>query len=54
MTLLAALLILVEGINGIQASLTNSQKSELLSAHNYFRGKVDPIATDMQRLVRYY
>ena len=33
-------------------SLTDSQKQEILEAHNYYRGLVDPIATDMLRMVR--
>ncbi len=33
------------------SSLTSDQKAEILRAHNYFRGRVDPIATDMLRLV---
>ena len=32
--------------------LTDSEKMEILKAHNYFRGQVDPIATNMLQLVR--
>jgi len=35
------------------AALTSSQKSEILPAHNHFRGKVDPISTNMHKLVNY-
>ncbi len=36
----------------VEGSLTYDQKQEILEAHNYFRGLVDPTATDMLRMVR--
>ena len=32
--------------------LTDSEKMEILRAHNYFRGVVDPVATNMLKMVR--
>ncbi len=34
-----------------QTQLSDSDEQELLSAHNHFRGIVDPIATNMERMV---
>lgn len=34
------------------ATLTSKQKEEILNAHNYYRGHVDPIATNMLKMVR--
>lgn len=47
LVLLAALLFPIAS-----CSLTSSEKEEILNAHNYYRGHVDPIATDMLRMVR--
>ena len=47
----ASLWILFTTTSLVGASLTSDQKQEILHAHNYYRGKVDPIATNMQRLV---
>lgn len=33
------------------ARLTDEEKEEIVRAHNYFRGKVDPIATNMEQMV---
>lgn len=33
------------------ASLTDEEKEEIVRAHNYYRGKVDPIATNMEQMV---
>ena len=35
-----------------QQSLSEEEIEELLNAHNYYRSLVDPIATDMLKLVR--
>ena len=35
----------------VNATLSKGDKKEILGAHNYFRGQVDPIAINMQRLV---
>ena len=32
--------------------LSDAEKYEILSAHNYYRGIVDPIATNMLKMVR--
>lgn len=32
--------------------LSNAEEAEILRAHNYFRGIVDPVATNMLKLVR--
>ena len=32
--------------------LTDEEKAEILNAHNHFRGQVDPIATNMLKMVR--
>ncbi len=42
--------ILCNGAQG-QTGLSASDKDELLIAHNYFRGIVDPIAANMERMV---
>lgn len=35
-----------------QTKLTTSDEEELLNAHHYFRGRVNPLATNMERMVR--
>ena len=32
--------------------LTEEEKEEILNAHNHYRGLVDPIATNMLKMVR--
>ena len=32
--------------------LTDEEKEEVLRAHNYYRGLVDPVASNMERMVR--
>ena len=32
--------------------LTDDEKEEVLRAHNYYRGLVDPVAANMERMVR--
>ena len=36
-----------------KATLTDDQKEELVKAHNFYRTKVNPIATNMAQLVRH-
>ena len=31
--------------------LSEEEKEEILNAHNYYRGQVDPVATNMLRMV---
>ena len=38
-------------IPAARATLTEEEQAELLKAHNHYRGLVDPIATNMLRLV---
>ena len=33
------------------ASLSDEEKEEIVRAHNFYRGKVDPIATNMEQMV---
>ena len=35
-----------------ETKLTESDRQEILDAHNNFRGMVDPTASNMQRMVR--
>ena len=48
---MAVLLVLLLWLQAAGGSLTSSQKKEILHAHNYYRGHVDPIATNMRRMV---
>ena len=32
--------------------LSDEEKQEIVNAHNYYRGQVDPIATNMLKMVR--
>ena len=54
--LLSSVLLLLLHLAGLWASvggsLTDTQKQEILEAHNHYRGLVDPTATDMLRMVR--
>ena len=34
-----------------EARLSDEEKEEIVRAHNYYRGKVDPIATNMEQMV---
>jgi len=36
-----------------QTGLSTSEKQDLLDAHNYFRSRVSPIATDMEIMVEW-
>lgn len=36
-----------------EAILSDDQKEEMLKAHNFYRSKVSPIATNMAALVRH-
>lgn len=36
----------------VSAALTSSEEKELVQAHNHFRRKVDPLATNMLKMVR--
>ena len=50
-TLLAAALFLASVCSPSDALLTDDDKDELLKAHNFYRGRVSPIATNMAKLV---
>lgn len=34
-----------------QVGLSHDEKLELLRAHNYFRGRVNPVATNVEKMV---
>jgi hypothetical protein len=34
------------------ASLSDEEKEEIVRAHNFYRGRVDPVATNMEQMVR--
>lgn len=36
---------------GTGNGLSDAEKAEILRAHNYYRGRVDPIATNMEMMV---
>ena len=40
-------------LNFAEARITDEEKQEIIRAHNHFRGKVDPIATNMEQMVSY-
>ncbi len=48
---MAVLLVFLLWLQVAGGSLTSNQKKEILQAHNYYRGRVDPIATNMMRMV---
>lgn len=50
-SLLLSLVAMVFSVAVANCLLTDYQKEEVLAAHNYYRGMVDPIATDMLRMV---
>ena len=46
-------LIVVLALSRVQGQgLSDEEKAEILYAHNHFRGQVDPIATNMLKMVR--
>lgn len=47
-------LIVLYALSFSNARLTDEEKEEIVRAHNYFRGKVDPIATNMEQMVCLY
>ena len=49
-TLVAAALLLATVCPLGQAFITEDDKEELLRAHNFYRGQVSPIATNMAKL----
>ena len=44
-------LVAVVWVQPASGKLSSDQKEEILNAHNYYRGRVDPIATNMLRMV---
>lgn len=50
---LAALLLLSYTLTITRAALRDEDKEEILSAHNHYRSIVDPVATNMQKMVSY-
>ena len=46
------LLVAVYSVAPSEAKLSNDQQEEILKAHNFYRSKVSPIATNMAALVR--
>lgn len=51
-TMVAAALLLLAAVCPLgQAFITEDDKEELLNAHNFYRSKVSPIATNMAKLV---
>lgn len=48
---LAVFLLLICASTSARAALGDDEKEEILSAHNYYRSIVDPIATNMQKMV---
>lgn len=44
-------LVCSSAVPDVSATLTEEEKEELLRAHNHYRGLVDPLATNMIRLV---
>ena len=48
-------MVLIAFLKLSDARLTEEEQEEIVRAHNYYRGKVDPIATNMEQMVmRYY
>jgi len=52
-TIFVCLLVLGFSNSG-RAQFTDEEKEEILRAHNTIRGKVDPIATNMELMVKIY
>ena len=46
------LVVLATIVMGTTGLLTSDEKKEILRAHNYFRRNVQPLATNMVKLVR--
>ena len=44
--------LLLSLLTSAHARLTDEEKEEIVRAHNYYRGRVDPIATNMEQMVR--
>lgn len=40
-------------LNFTKARITDEEKQEIVRAHNYYRGKVDPLATNMEQMVSF-
>ncbi len=53
MKLFATVLVFLLGVASVMSTsgLTDDEKKEVLNAHNYYRGLVDPVASNMQRVV---
>lgn len=51
-TLVFSVALLIAMATMATPQLTSSEESELLRVHNYFRGRVYPVATNMVKLVR--
>ncbi len=51
-TLVIVALVAVLAVAPSSAYLSDDQKEELIDAHNFYRSRVSPIATNMARLVR--
>ena len=48
-------MVLIAFLKLSDARLTEEEQEEIVRAHNYYRGKVDPIATNMEQMVmRHY
>ena len=50
-TVCSASVVLLSLLISAHARLTDEEKEEIVRAHNYYRGKVDPIATNMEQMV---
>lgn len=53
-TTTALLLALVYMANGQGSGLSTEEQEEIVNAHNYYRRSVDPIATNMLKMVSHY
>lgn len=49
----AVLLLAVYSVAPSEAKLSDDQREEVLNAHNIYRSKVSPVATNMAALVRH-
>lgn len=47
-----AFIVVLVPFPAVDAGLTEEEKQEIVNAHNYYRGMVDPIATNMEMMVR--
>ncbi|XP_064398516.1 peptidase inhibitor 16-like [Halichondria panicea] len=52
MKLVATVLVFLLGVVSVMSTsgLSDDEKTEVLNAHNYYRGLVDPVASNMQRM----